>query len=83
MARGGVRFKGRVLKAGNMRRLEWDDELEYTARCWANACEEGRDACRITERFSVSVGQNRFDRIVGEDEVIDERAEIYRAVDDW
>lgn len=66
-----------------MRKLEWDEELEYTARCWVNACEEGKDSCRITERYSVNVGQNRFDRIVGEDEELVERAEIYRAVDYW
>lgn len=83
VARGGVRFKGRTLKAANMRKLEWDEELEYTARCWVNACEEGKDPCRITERFSVSVGQNRFDRFVGEDEELDEREEINRAVDSW
>lgn len=83
MARGGVRFKGRTLKAANMRKLQWDEELEYTARCWVNACEEGKDPCRITERFSVNVGQNRFDRFVGEDKQLNEREEIYRAVDSW
>lgn len=83
VAKGGVRFKGGVFKAGNMQKLQWDEELEYTARCWVNACDVGKDLCRITERFNVAVGQNRFDRIVGEDDGTDERAEIYRAIDHW
>lgn len=83
MARGGVRFRGGTVKSANMRKLRWDDELAYTARCWAAACEAGHDSCRLTERFPVQVGQNRFDRVVGVDENIDERAEVYKAVDNW
>lgn len=62
VAKGAAKFgRGRseaaVPRAANMRKLEWDEELEYTARCWANRCEppEVEDPCRRTERFPVEV----------------------------
>ncbi|XP_065157107.1 venom allergen 3-like [Atheta coriaria] len=45
-----------VVPAGNMRMLEWDDELAATADRWAAQCIFGNDICRDLERFPV--GQN-------------------------
>lgn len=41
----------------NMNALLYDGELAYIAQCWANACQESNDICRITETYP-DVGQN-------------------------
>lgn len=44
---------------GNMHILSYDIELEFSAQCWANACENDHDKCRRTPHYD-SVGQNLF-----------------------
>lgn len=48
-----------IMQAADMHILEYDEELEYLARCWVNECIIGHDSCRATERWQ-NVGQNYF-----------------------
>lgn len=42
--------------AANMNLLQWSNELEYIAQCWANQCVVGSDCCR--DIYQGYVGQN-------------------------
>lgn len=50
---------GFTLQAADMQVLQYDEELEYVAKCWVNKCIFGHDSCRSTERWSW-VGQNAY-----------------------
>lgn len=50
---------GFTVEAADMHLMEWDEELEYVARCWVNQCTFGHDSCRPTETWSW-VGQNAY-----------------------
>lgn len=49
---------GFTTQAADMHVMEYDEELEYIARCWTNKCIFGHDQCRNTKDFYV--GQNGF-----------------------
>lgn len=50
---------GFTMQAADMNTLQYDEELEYIARCWINQCVFGHDSCRATERWKW-IGQNAF-----------------------
>lgn len=56
----GDEKRGEQPKAADMSFMEYNEELEYIAQCWANACNGNpllHDNCRRTEKYN-HVGQN-------------------------
>ncbi|KAI4460966.1 cysteine-rich secretory protein-related [Holotrichia oblita] len=49
----------RLPAASNLNALAYDDQLQYTATCWAKQCAFRHDRCRRTEHFQTA-GQNIF-----------------------
>ncbi|GLV33946.1 uncharacterized protein CBL_11170 [Carabus blaptoides fortunei] len=53
--------------AANMNVLNWNEELEFIAQCWANACQYRHDKCRRTEHLVVGQNIARLQRTLSGD----------------
>lgn len=66
-------------ESSNMYLMSYSLELQFSAQCWANACESNSDKCRVTPNFK-TVQQNVFvsDNVFG-----DETAILEAALNSW
>lgn len=72
-----------TMQAADMHVLEYDEELEYVAKCWVNQCVFGHDSCRSTEKWSW-VGQNAFALLTTDTSAnLLTQANIERSVESW
>ncbi|KAJ8971425.1 hypothetical protein NQ317_018160 [Molorchus minor] len=46
--------------ASDMNAISYDLDLEYVAQCHINRCDFNHDKCRLTTKFSKTVGQNLY-----------------------
>lgn len=55
-----TRINNQSFTVSDMKLLNYDMELEFSAQCWANACSIPKDICISTPSFGKSIGQNFY-----------------------
>ncbi|KAF2902258.1 hypothetical protein ILUMI_03933 [Ignelater luminosus] len=81
----GQDTRGGNSQASNMNTISYDEELEFVAQCWANACRGTgviHDTCRTTKKFS-NVGQNAYASKTAYNLDLNNREFLTEAIKSW